>query len=363
MTSTTVRVIGGGPFAKPLQAFEPVFCPPDHPRLAALRRRHRVLATAGEGDDFARARRLMHWVRSRWNHGYDHAQVDDDLDALKLLDAAKRGCRFSCGNYAQTFVQCCLAVGILARRLSLNRREADFPHGFEGNYGHSVSEAYCRELGKWVLLDCDLNGFYTLDGVPAGALDLHRSWHEHRGRNAEQVLDEPAFVPIIDHFEISRKQMRKNWRDFSRHRTIDYYCHVRVYRVNGYARRDRDAPANTLLEFSGIVHPLTAIGFAQREPADAYTADEAQFNFRVNRTYLQARMVGARPSRRVKLLLDHTMPQFDRFELSVGRDHFRRVRGDTKMLTVSVGRTTLRARCIDTFGRPGHEARLVVRAT
>jgi len=54
------------------------------------------------------------------------------------------------------------------------------------------------------------------------------------------------------------------------------------------------------------------------------------------------------------------MPFFDHFELQVRNGPFQRVKGDRKVLTLEPGRTRIRARCVDTFGLPGHEAELVV---
>jgi len=349
-----VRVRGRGPFARPVEPFEPAFCPPSSPRLAALRRGYRLADVAGEGADFDRCRRIMNWVRSRWNHGYD--SIPDRSDALGLLAAAARGLRFQCSDYATLFVQCCLALGLPARRLGIRRKETDFPHGYLGNHGHSVAEAYCREPAKWVLFDADLNCHYTIAGAPAGALDLHRSWHEHRGRNVAQVLDEPRFVPILQCPGISERQMRKNWRDFSRHRTIDYYFYLTAALAHGYARTDPPPERRGTLFFAGIVPPPLAVNFRQARPDHVLVTREDQFNWPIDRTFILASMLGAKPSRRVEVRLQHTMPFFDRFELAVGRGSFRRLRGDAAVLSVPDGLTTVRARCVDGFGRPGHEA-------
>ena len=304
----------------------------------------------------------MNWVRAQWNHGYDHASVADGTDALLLIEAGRKGKRFSCGNYAATFVQCCLALGIPARRVGIRRKETDFPHGFLGNHGHQVAEAYCRELGKWVLLDADLNGSYSIGGVPANALDLHRSWHGHRGRNAEQTLDEPGFVPIHECDGISAKQMRKTWRDFNRHRTIDYYYYIHASRLHGFSRGEAPDVPNTTMFFAGIVHPPLASNFQEMAPWPIHTTREDQWAPPMDRTFMRARMLGRRPSRRIELTLRHAMPFFSHFEVAAGAWAFRRVRGDVKVLTVPLGRTTIRARCLDAFGKPGHETQLRIEA-
>ena len=356
--SVTVRVVRGGPWCEPALPFEPVFRPPDLPAAARLRKRFRLQEIAGDGTDFQRARRLMNWVRGRWNHGYDHACVDDQGDALKLIAAGAKGKRFSCGNYAATFVQCCLCVGLPARRLSIRRKETDFPHGCQGNHGHVVSEAYCRDLGKWVLLDADLNAFYKVDGTPASALELHRSWHRHRGANAQQFLDEPRFVPIVECEGISRRQMQNNWRDFSRHRTIDFYYYLSTWPVQGFSRGEAPDVPNPSVCFVGEKHPPMALNFTEGRIAATYTDRDEVVNWPIDRTFLDAGMLGRRPTRRIELRLGHTMPQFSHYELSIGRAPFARVRGKTRVVTLPLGRTTVRARCTDVFGKPGHDASL-----
>ena len=194
--SPIVRVIAAGPTQRPAELLEPAFRPPEHPKAAQLRKRYRLKSVAGEGTDFECARRIKMWARSRWNHGYDQIQGSDD--ALRLLAAAATGLNFACGSYARTFVQCSLAAGLPARVVGIHRKEVDFPHGYAGNSGHTVAEVYCREPAKWVLMDTDANCFYTINDTPAGALDLHRAWHERRGENVRQVLDEPLFVPIYE---------------------------------------------------------------------------------------------------------------------------------------------------------------------
>ena len=357
-----VRVREGGPFQRPVEPFEPVFRPPNHPRAVALREKYRLLDVAGEGADFARARRIKTWVRRRWNHGYDDPQGPHD--AMDLLASAERGRSYSCGNYALTFVECCLAVGLPARQLSIKRIEADFPYRCRGNSGHQISEAYCREWGKWVVLDADANCFYTRNGAPLSALEVHRAWHEDRGRSVKQVLDQPHFVPIEQCEGFTRAEMRFMWRDFARHQTKHFYHHIHTWLVHGYSGQESRQFTNRRISFAGLTPPIFAYNF--REVPFDYALQvtrEEQFNWPIDRTFMQARMLGRRPSRRIEVRLQHNMPFGDHFELAVGAGPFRRVAGDTRQLTLSEGRTRLRARGVDGFGRPGHEARLVIAAS
>jgi len=355
--SLQVRVLEGGPIQKPVEPFVPVFGTPDCRSAAELRRKYGLMKVAGKGSDFERARRLKIWVRRQWNHGYD--QLDGPQDALSLLAAARRGLSFACGHYAQTFMECCLAVGLPARRVGIRRFETDFPHRCRGNHGHCVAEVYCRGPAKWVLMDADVNGHYVIGDTPASALDLHRAWLRNRGRGVRLVLAEPRFVVPESCPGFTRQEIRFMFQDFSRHSTLPFYRYISTALAHGLGPGEAADVPNRMLFFADEIHPYLARDF-QGNPFGFATlvTREEQFNWPIDRTFMQARMVGKRPSRRVEIRLQHTMPFFHHFELAVGRGTYTRLRSDTKTLSLPDGRTATRARCVDTFGKSGHEARL-----
>src|SRR6185503_7028694 len=121
---------------KPAFSFAFQFRSPEDPAAAALRKKYRLLEVAGDGSDFARARRLKSWVRKHWDHGYDNqgAEHTQPQDALDILALAGRGKRFHCWFYRRTLTQCCLAVGLLAREMGACRKEIDFPDTIGSNH-------------------------------------------------------------------------------------------------------------------------------------------------------------------------------------------------------------------------------------
>lgn len=333
----------------------PQFADPQSTHLVTLRRKYKLEQVAGTGDDFARARRIKSWVRRQWNHGFDRPA--HPKTALELLELAQHGMRFSCGRYAQVFVECCLSLGIPARAVSIYRRDHDFPWDCPGNSGHSVSEAYCRRWKKWVLLDANVNCHYTRDGIPCGVLDLHEAWHRNQGKDVHQILDKPIFIEEINCPEISPEQMRRNWDDFHRHRTLDFYYYIRVGWHHGFQSPPPDASPS--LMYAGLVHPPLAHLFAQASwlSRALVTGRREDFDWATDHTYLRATMLGKGPSRRVEITLDHDMPFFSHFDLSLNRQPFRRVRGSSVKISLQDDQTTIRVRAVDTTGRPGHEAR------
>ncbi len=117
--------------------------------------------------DFNTAINLMHWVRDQFPHGEPAHQPDPQrFDGLKLLqNLDPKG--YFCGTAAQLFVQAYTSVGGYARRVQLR---------FTPNDQHSVAEAWIKELNKWVVFDVDYDLYYTVNGVPKNALELHDLW-------------------------------------------------------------------------------------------------------------------------------------------------------------------------------------------
>lgn len=357
-----LRVLSGGPFEKPVFPFPFSFRSPSDPAAVALRKQYRLLEIAGEGTDFARARRLKIWVRRQWNHGYAGEGKQDSTrqDALDILARARRGSDFSCWYYRRVLVQCCLAVGLPAREIGISREGADFPDRIRFNTSHAVAEVYCRDLGKWVMLDADANAFYTIDGVPAGSLDVHRAWHRGKARAVKQVLDRPRFVyPARSPFW-DDKQFRRVWRDFTRNQTIPFYEHIFTHARNGFPQPPKKV-GQKCIWYVGERPPLLAMDFYGNDlDRFLFVEDETHFNWPLQRTFILTSMKPGPPSNRMDVRLDHTMPFFDHFELKVGRQPFRAVKGDRILFRCPSGRTMVRARCVDRFGQPGHEATLEI---
>lgn len=361
----SLRILKGGPFAPPCDPFTIHFRSANDPRAVRLREEYDLEAVAGAGSDFTRARRIKTWVRRRWNHGYD--DVPHAVDALDYLAAARVGKSFACGKYAFTFVQCCLAIGVPARTVIIKHGDAGFPYDRPGNSAHVISEAYCRELGKWVVLDADLNGFYHRDGEPVGALEIHQAWHRQRGRGIEQTLDKPGFVVPTSCEGFTSRQLVELFEQFNRLQTKPYYNHLYTNTVIGVTA-SQARPLNSVnLCYAGILPYPPALDYTANLGIQGrgclMTAREDQFNWPIQRTFLSAVMVGDRPSRKVELALDHNMPFFDHFELTMTGKPFRRIEGAVRRLTLPFGRTTIKVRGVDVFGRPGHEASITFEVT
>ena len=182
---------------------------PNHPRLAELRG---FLAERMDGlpagEDFGRATALMHWLSMQWPHmngslGAAYAA----WDALTILDWTRNARGHTqpdliafCVHYAVAFVQFATALGLEAR-MTFSQSPDDTGPG-----GHCMPEVYCRDLGKWVLFDPDVDAVPTLDGEPLGALELHKIGRSARA--GEMCLKTgPRFAAKSD-------LIRGFWRDY-----------------------------------------------------------------------------------------------------------------------------------------------------
>lgn len=143
----------------------------DCPEYKTLIEKYHIDQIAGEGTAFARAERLLHWMSPRLKHkpDYDNHVPFNSLDLLEYsLDRPENG--INCVNKAKILTECCLAVGIYARRVHLMPYS---PYDFDN---HVVTEIYDPELG-WVMLDPSMDGFAINEaGKPLSVLAMREKF-------------------------------------------------------------------------------------------------------------------------------------------------------------------------------------------
>ena len=127
----------------------------DCPEFEELRNRYHLVKIAGNGSDFVRAKRLLHYLATRLTHSswYDN---HIECNALKLLEYSfeqpEHG--INCLNKSKIFVECCLALGVFARRVTIMPFS---PYDFDN---HVVAEIYDCKLAKWIMLDVTTDGYF-----------------------------------------------------------------------------------------------------------------------------------------------------------------------------------------------------------
>lgn len=322
---------------------------PDDERIATIREDFaldEVIADA-EGD-LAQILTLKRWVRSRWDHGWSpgYQTVTDALDTLR---EAARGEQFNCGHYSRVFVACAAALGIPARTAHLGLAGCSFPRGHDvGNVGHCVAEAWCNQLSRWIVVDCDLNLHYEREGMPLRALDVHDAWLLGESDQVAPVYEQPLFVvPSGRTIEILGEIMPEcrglgdemvalKFVRFGRRHAMDYYARLRI---GGMEWLDPRCPPTFVRHFE----PGPAVRYTDHE-ADLYPT-------------LNAVRIGAEPrwdqrGATLTITLEHCMPWFDRFEARFDGSAWGAIEGSFDW-PMREGHNRLEARVVNRCDRPG----------
>ncbi|MBN2288951.1 MAG: transglutaminase domain-containing protein, partial [Candidatus Glassbacteria bacterium] len=131
----------------------------DDPQLGELSRRLGLDSlTTGAGSEFDSVVRIAHLVSELWAHNWP---IDYPVwNALAILDRTGRGDHLWCTYKHLLLLQCLAAIGIQARIVPCN--------------WHHAMEFWSNDYDKWVLMDAWTASYYRRDGVPQGALELHR---------------------------------------------------------------------------------------------------------------------------------------------------------------------------------------------
>ena len=161
----------------------------DCPEFPQLRERYPIETVAGKGGDFERALRLCRWLAPRLRHKSDY---DNHVpcNALALLDYCfeKSDTGINCLSKAKVLVECCLALGIYARRVG------GMPCSPYDGDSHVVTEIFDRKRSKWVALDPTCGSYFSTGGEPLSCLELRDAFAEHRSVSAILNRQNPARI-------------------------------------------------------------------------------------------------------------------------------------------------------------------------
>lgn len=144
----------------------------DCPEFAVLKSKYQLEQIAGDGSDYKRAKRLLHYLAPRLTHSsfYDNHVPCNALDLLEYsLDNPKQG--INCLNKSKILEECCLALGIYARRVRLMPYS---PYDFDN---HVVVEIYDRESQRWIMMDPTTDGlFVDNQGTPLSVFEMRNKF-------------------------------------------------------------------------------------------------------------------------------------------------------------------------------------------
>ncbi|MEA2064125.1 MAG: hypothetical protein U9P14_10535 [Gemmatimonadota bacterium] len=131
----------------------------DEPQLDELNRRLGIDELVdGAGSELETAARIAHKVCNLWAH---HWPVEYPLwNAHDILDRIDRGEQLWCTYKQLVTMQCLASLGIYSRIVPCN-------------WHHSL-EYWDNDYAKWVVMDAWTANYFRKDGIPLGALELHR---------------------------------------------------------------------------------------------------------------------------------------------------------------------------------------------
>lgn len=144
----------------------------DCPEYSELKDKYELERIAGKGSDFQKAKRLLHHFAPQLNHcsWYDNHV---ECNAVKLLeyslDNPEQG--INCLNKSKILEECCLALGIYARRVVIMPFS---PYDFDN---HVVNEIYDRTLSKWIMLDMTTDGYFVDENkMPLSLMEMREKF-------------------------------------------------------------------------------------------------------------------------------------------------------------------------------------------
>lgn len=167
------------------------------PEFSVLKEKYALEKIAGKGSDFIRAKRLLHYLAPRLTHSswYDNHIPCNALDLLEYsLNNPEQG--INCLNKSKILEECCLALGIYARRVTITPYS---PYDFDN---HVVTEIFDRERNKWIMLDATTDGYFVEEnGIPLSLLEMRERFANDRF---------VTFVPSTDKLKNLQKSREKN---------------------------------------------------------------------------------------------------------------------------------------------------------
>ena len=173
----------------------------DCPEFQRLRESYPIEQVAGKGGDFERALRLCRWLAPRLRHKSDY---DNHVpcNALALLDYCfeKSDTGINCLNKAKVLVECCLALGIYARRVG------GMPCSPYDDDSHVVTEVFDRKRNKWVALDPTCGSYFSTGGEPLSCFELRAAFAENQSVSAIMNRQNPAHIR-----ELQKRNLSANY--------------------------------------------------------------------------------------------------------------------------------------------------------
>ena len=323
--------------------------------LTELRRRYELDEVVKAGrTEFEQMLLLLEWVHTRWKHG--SSLTPPARNALEILRAAEQGGDFMCGWYSVTLMQCLLALGFVARTVSIAKTATEWMADDERGIGHSITEVWSHQFHKWIILDPDYNVYYERDGTPLSALDIHHAWVSRRW-NEVRMVEGPTPFRLSDMRNVD--EFKPSLWTALRHNLGDWYADVGILMGNTqHSNADSLRSLRWMDEWTppNIVdrnHPTTA-AFTSNEHDMYWTVDQVQINLTADQAAWEQKEAMLHVS------LEHSMPNISSLLVRLGEEAWRETGPDFSW-KLHPGKNQIMAKAVNAFGREGHTSRIVLR--
>jgi len=272
----------------------------DEPQLEELKNRLGLEELIKDAPtEFEAVKRITRMVCNLWAHA---APIEyPSWNALAILDRIDQGDQFWCTYKQLVAMQCFASLGIHSRIVPCR-------------WHHSL-EFWSNDYDKWVVMDAWTANYYTKDGVPLGALEMHylsRKNGSLKGSGVYKININP------------NRWMPERTEDSTLAET-DVYQHIRYIPRNDFLSNPLEAkpaggPEDYLKFNNQLCDPLQTglMHVAWWQPGDApslvcpIVRYEQDFNFPLNEVELSLRRPVTREGVLDVTLATHT-PEFDSF--------------------------------------------------
>lgn len=334
------------------------------PQLKLLRKRYRLdRVISGAKSEFEQILALRNWVSSRWDHGYCNIERNSST-GWEFLQRAEKGECFTCAVYAFTLTEVYTSMGFVARNLTIGKANSDFI-GPRDEVGHCVTEVWCNELRKWVLMDADAAAHFELKGVPLNAMEVREAWLEGRWKKVRFVRGPhiPKVVSMGPPGTPTPGELKESFKEFFRHNTLDFYHHLEFHLSNAhYTGKKNRSPKLLVWSDSRALPRLVRHNLPVDPDFRGRTETFGDVYFTLNHAHISLHCrpgKANKPSEELVVSLDSQTPWLDRYEVRInGGKWQRRARQFGWKLKSGVNR--IEARPVNRFGRVGSISRVGV---
>lgn len=121
--------------------------------------------------EFEKVQVVTEWVTGLWKH--DGSNEPKQWDAMYILDqVTEHGERYRCVEYGEVIYGCLSALGITSRALGLKTSDVETR---ASGAGHVGTEAYLKDLDKWVFIDGQWGIIPLLGETPLNAVEFGKA--------------------------------------------------------------------------------------------------------------------------------------------------------------------------------------------